>query len=78
MDNFEIFVLVALMSLTFIPWVLTIVECVTFYKAFSVVRCRDCDRYDKETHCCKFWPDEGYRHPDHFCAEGKRRDATDE
>lgn len=39
-----------------------------------VVRCKDCRKYDTETQCCKFWPDEGYRHPDHFCAEGKRRD----
>lgn len=43
-----------------------------------VVRCKDCEKYNPGTQCCKFWPDEGYRHPDHFCAEGKRRNATDE
>ena len=39
-----------------------------------VVRCKNCRKYDLETQCCKFWPDEGYRHPDHFCAEGERRE----
>lgn len=42
-----------------------------------VVLCKDCCKYDTETQCCKFWPDEGYRHPDHFCAEGKWRDDHD-
>jgi len=40
----------------------------------SIVRCKNCRKYDLETQCCKFWPDEGYRHPDHFCAEGERWD----
>ncbi len=40
----------------------------------SVVQCKGCRKYDTETQCCKFWPDEGYRHPDHLCAEGERRD----
>lgn len=43
-------------------------------KTTFVVRCKNCREYDTETQCCKFWPDEGYRHPEHFCAEGKRRD----
>lgn len=42
--------------------------------AVPVVRCKDCRRYNRQTLCCKYWPDEGYRHPDHFCAEGKRRE----
>lgn len=40
-----------------------------------LVRCKDCRKYDTETQCCKFWPDEGYRHPDHFCAEAEQRDG---
>lgn len=43
-------------------------------KTTFIVRCKNCRKYDLETQCCKFWPDQGYRHPDHFCAEGKRRD----
>lgn len=40
-----------------------------------VVRCEDCRKYNLETQCCKFWPDEGYRNPDHFCAEGQRKNG---
>ena len=39
----------------------------------EVVRCKDCRYYNQETLCCTFWPDEGYRAPDHYCAEGERR-----
>ncbi len=39
----------------------------------EVVRCKDCCCYNQETLCCTFWPDVGYRHPDHYCAEGERR-----
>lgn len=42
----------------------------------QVVRCKNCHKYDLETQCCKFWPDEGYRAPDHYCAEGERRDGN--
>lgn len=40
----------------------------------EVVHCMDCRNYDLEARRCKFWPDEGYRSPDHYCAEGKRRE----
>lgn len=40
----------------------------------EVVHCIDCSHYDLETQLCRFWPDEGYRSPNHYCAEGKRRD----
>lgn len=43
----------------------------------SVVHCKDCKRYDIESESCKFWPDEGYRDPDHYCAEGVRRDKEE-
>lgn len=55
-------------------FIMLITNCVAYCKQFSVVRCIECREYDLETHCCKFWPDEGYRHPDHFCAEAKRRE----
>ena len=41
--------------------------------AVPVVRCKDCRRYNRQSLCCKYWPDEGYRNPEHFCAEGERR-----
>lgn len=60
-----------------------VVECVTKedYDRFvelvelgkAVVLCKDCGRYDLETQCCTFWPDGGYRAPDHYCAEGEGR-----
>ena len=42
--------------------------------AVSVVRCLECGHYNPEAKLCKFWPDEGYRDPDHFCGEGDRRE----
>ena len=50
-----------------------VIQCAKCEKV-EVIRCHECRKYDLETQRCKFWPDEGYRHPDHFCAEGKRRD----
>ena len=41
--------------------------------AVEVVRCKKCDWYREEDETCGFWPDEGYRDPNHFCSEGKRR-----
>ena len=41
----------------------------------SVVQCWECRQYNRETMRCKFWPDEGYRDPYHFCGEGDRRAA---
>lgn len=45
--------------------------------ARSIVRCKECKWYETDGEpcgLCKFWPDEGYRDPDHFCAEGVKRD----
>lgn len=70
MNIIELFILCVVVS-----WVL-----VQFWWAvtarFSVVRCKNCRKYDLKTQCCTFWPDEGYRAPDHYCAEGERRDGN--
>ena len=42
--------------------------------AVPVIRCQKCGHYNLDTMTCKFWPDEGYRDPDHFCGEGKARE----
>lgn len=39
--------------------------------AVVVIRCEGCGWYRPDSETCSFWPDEGYRHPKHFCGEGK-------
>lgn len=41
-------------------------------KAKTIVRCKECYWYKEECESCSFWPDEGYRDPEHFCGEGIR------
>jgi len=41
--------------------------------AVPVVRCKDCKWYREESEACGFWPDEGYRDPEHFCGEGRSK-----
>lgn len=41
----------------------------------EIVHCMDCDWYKLDCESCGFWPDEGYRDPEHFCGEGKRRET---
>lgn len=36
----------------------------------SVVRCYDCEQYDRDGEYCRFW--QGVRHPEHFCGEGEK------
>ncbi len=38
----------------------------------SVVRCHDCEQYDRDGEYCRFW--RGVRHPEHYCGEGERKD----
>ena len=42
-------------------------------KRVMVIRCKDCGWYRLENETCSFWPDEGYRSPDHYCGEGRPR-----
>ena len=42
--------------------------------AVPVIRCKNCGWYRPEDESCGFWPDEGYRDPEHFCGEGKPRE----
>ena len=39
----------------------------------DLVRCSQCDWYKTDSERCGFWPDEGYRHPNHYCGEGRPR-----
>ena len=39
----------------------------------ELIRCKDCDWYELDCESCGFWPDEGYRDPEHYCGEGKPR-----
>lgn len=36
----------------------------------EVVRCKNCEFYDKRADFCDFWS--GVRHPEHFCEEGEK------
>lgn len=42
--------------------------------AVVVIRCKNCGWYRPEDESCGFWPDEGYRDPEHYCGEGKPRE----
>lgn len=44
--------------------------------AVEVVRCHKCKWYNPDDESCKFWPDEGYRDPEHFCGEGEIKDES--
>lgn len=54
-----------------------LVEYAPAVDAVPVVRCKNCRWYKVESESCGFWPDEGYRDPEHFCGEGKRRKDAD-
>lgn len=41
----------------------------------NIVLCFDCKHYNRETLCCSFWPDNGFRDREHFCAEGVKREV---
>lgn len=43
--------------------------------AVVVIRCKNCGWYELECESCGFWPDEGYRDPEHYCGEGKPRET---
>lgn len=44
--------------------------------AVKVVRCHKCKWYNADDELCRFWPDEGYRDPEHFCGEGEITDDS--
>lgn len=69
----EAFVAIVALIMGVLWCVLTSIEIQITRKTDLVVQCKNCRKYNPETQCCTFWPDQGYRHPDHFCAEGKRR-----
>lgn len=42
----------------------------------AVVRCKKCKWYREDDESCLFWPDKGYRHPEHFCDEGAKKNEN--
>ena len=42
----------------------------------SIVRCKDCKKYNADSEFCNFW--HGVRHPEHYCGEGERSDGDEE
>lgn len=49
-------------------------ENLSLIDAVVVTRCKNCGWYRPEDESCGFWPDEGYRDPEHYCGEGKPRE----
>ena len=48
-------------------------ECQEGDDVVQVVWCKNCRHYNRNQLSCMFWPDEGFRSPYHYCAEGERR-----